>query len=63
MEFRSKHLLGLEGVSKEEITSILDTAESFLEVLKRPIPKVPSLRGITVANLFFEPSTRTRLSF
>ncbi len=63
MAFRRKHLLGLEGVSREEITSILDTAESFLEVLRRPIPKVPSLRGITVANLFFEPSTRTRLSF
>ncbi len=57
------HLLGLEGVSREVITEILDTAETFLEVLDRPIPKVPSLRGVTVANLFFENSTRTRISF
>jgi len=63
MEFNRKHLLGLEGFSKEEITLILDTAESFKEVLSRPIPKVPTLRGKTVVNLFFEPSTRTRISF
>jgi aspartate carbamoyltransferase catalytic subunit len=63
MVLKSKHLLGLEGMSKEEITLILDTAESFKEVLKRPIPKVPTLRGKTVVNLFFEPSTRTRISF
>jgi aspartate carbamoyltransferase catalytic subunit len=63
MELRRKHLLGLEGMSRGEITSILDTAESFREVLERPIPKVPSLRGKTIANVFFEPSTRTRLSF
>jgi len=58
-----KDLLGLEDLSAEEITSILDTARTFREVLDRPIPKVPSLRGMTAANLFFEPSTRTRLSF
>ena len=58
-----KHLLGLEGVSAEEITRILDTAESFKEVSERPVKKVPALRGMTVANLFFEPSTRTRISF
>ncbi len=58
-----EHLLGLEGIEKETITNILDTAEEFLKVLERPIPKVPSLRGVTVANLFFEPSTRTRISF
>lgn len=58
-----KDLLGLEDLSAEEITSILDTARTFREVLDRPIPKVPSLRGLTAANLFFEPSTRTRLSF
>src|SRR5262249_25565239 len=58
-----KDLLGLEALSAEEITSILDTARTFREVLDRPIPKVPSLRGLTAANLFFEPSTRTRLSF
>lgn len=58
-----KDLLGLEDLSAEEITSTLDTARTFREVLNRPIPKVPSLRGMTAANLFFEPSTRTRLSF
>jgi aspartate carbamoyltransferase catalytic subunit len=60
---RSKDLLGLENLSADEILSILDTARTFRKVLGRPIPKVPSLRGLTAANLFFEPSTRTRLSF
>jgi len=60
---RHKHLLGLEDYSAGEIHLILDTAESFLEVLERPIKKVPTLRGITVVNLFFENSTRTRISF
>ncbi len=63
MTLQSRHLLGLEGVSREEITLILDTSESFKEILQRPIPKVPTLRGKTVVNLFFEPSTRTRISF
>ncbi|MFQ5637010.1 MAG: aspartate carbamoyltransferase catalytic subunit [bacterium] len=63
MEFKRKHLLGLEGFTNKEIQIILDTAESFREVLTRPIPKVPTLRGKTVVNLFFEPSTRTRISF
>lgn len=63
MELQSRHLLGLEGVSKKDIQLILDTATSFKAVLERPIPKVPTLRGKTVANLFFEPSTRTRISF
>jgi aspartate carbamoyltransferase catalytic subunit len=58
-----KDLLGLEDLSAEEITSILDTGRTFREVLDRPIPKVPSLRGLTAANLFYEASTRTRLSF
>jgi aspartate carbamoyltransferase catalytic subunit len=58
-----KDLLGLEDLTADEILSILDTARTFREVLDRPIPKVPSLRGLTAANLFFEPSTRTRLSF
>ncbi len=58
-----KDLLGLEELDAAEIISILDTARSFREVLDRPIPKVPSLRGLTAANLFFESSTRTRLSF
>ncbi|MFZ5515570.1 MAG: aspartate carbamoyltransferase catalytic subunit [Candidatus Zhuqueibacterota bacterium] len=63
MDFKRKHLLGLEDVSAEEIALILDTAKSFKEVLDRPIPKVPTLRGKTIVNLFFEPSTRTRISF
>jgi len=56
-------LLGLEGVRKEDITLILDTAVSFKEVLERPIKKVPPLQGKTIVNLFFESSTRTRISF
>jgi aspartate carbamoyltransferase catalytic subunit len=61
--FQRKHLLGLEELSRAEIITILDTARSFREVLDRPVKKVPSLRGVTVCNAFFEPSTRTRLSF
>ena len=61
--FRRKHLLGLEDLSREEIEHILDTASSFREVIGRQVKKVPSLRGVTVCNTFFEPSTRTRLSF
>ncbi|MFC1543884.1 aspartate carbamoyltransferase catalytic subunit [Gemmatimonadota bacterium] len=57
------HLLGLEGVSASDINLILDTAESFREVLERPVPKVPTLTGVTVVNFFYEPSTRTRISF
>ena len=63
MSLSTRHLLGLQGLPKEDITLILDTAETFKEVLQRPIPKVPTLRGKTVVNLFFEPSTRTRISF
>ncbi|NOZ61412.1 MAG: aspartate carbamoyltransferase catalytic subunit [Calditrichaeota bacterium] len=63
MSFKRKHLLGLEDVSAEEITHILNTAETFKEVLARPIPKVPTLRGKTIVNLFYEASTRTRFSF
>lgn len=63
MQLKSRHLLGLEGVPKNDIGLILDTAVSFKKVLERPIPKVPTLRGKTVVNLFFEPSTRTRISF
>ncbi len=58
-----KDLLGLEELSKEEIELILDTAESFREISEREIKKVPALRGKTVVNLFYEPSTRTRISF
>ena len=63
MKLKRKHLLGLEGMTKDEISLILDTTEIFKEVLERPIRKVPTLRGITVVNLFYEPSTRTRISF
>jgi aspartate carbamoyltransferase catalytic subunit len=63
MKLNSRHLLGLDGVTKEELTLILDTAVSFREVLDRPIKKVPPLQGKTVVNLFFESSTRTRISF
>jgi aspartate carbamoyltransferase catalytic subunit len=58
-----KDLLSLEDLSKEEIEHVLDTAESFKEVSTRDVKKVPALRGKTVANLFFESSTRTRTSF
>lgn len=63
MSLSSKHLLGLEGVPKQDIELFLDTAKYFKEILERPIPKVPTLRGKTIVNLFFEPSTRTRISF
>lgn len=63
MVLSSRHLLGMEGVPAEDITRILDTAENLKTILSRPIPKVPTLRGITVVNLFFENSTRTRISF
>ncbi len=63
MKLKSRHLLGLDGMPKEEIALILDTAASFREVLDRPIKKVPPLQGKTVVNLFFESSTRTRISF
>jgi aspartate carbamoyltransferase catalytic subunit len=58
-----RHLLTTEGMTREEIEDLLDLSDEFVEVLERDIPKVPALRGATVANLFFEPSTRTRLSF
>jgi len=63
MTLKRGHLLDLESLTAEEITLILDTARSFREVIDRDIKKVPTLRGITVVNLFFEPSTRTRISF
>ena len=62
-QLHSRHLLGLEGVQPEDITLILNTAETFREVIDRRIKKVPTLRGITVVNLFYEPSTRTKISF
>ena len=60
---KHRHLLGLKDYPAEDIKSIIDTAFSFKEVLERPIKKVPSLNGKTIVNLFFENSTRTRISF
>jgi aspartate carbamoyltransferase catalytic subunit len=59
----TRHLLGIKNITAQDIELILETAKSFKEVINRPIKKVPSLRDITIANLFFENSTRTRLSF
>jgi aspartate carbamoyltransferase catalytic subunit len=61
--FNRKHLLGIRELEAGEITHLLDTAETFRDVSRREIKKVPALRGRTVINLFFEPSTRTRTSF
>jgi aspartate carbamoyltransferase catalytic subunit len=58
-----KHLLGIKHLKKEDVSLILRTADTFLDVINRPIKKVPSLRDLTIVNLFFENSTRTRLSF
>lgn len=63
LKWEKKHLLGIDELSSEEITLILDHAVGFKEVLSRAIPKVPTLRGKTVVSLFCEPSTRTRASF
>lgn len=62
-ELSVDHLLGIKYLTKEDIALIFETADHFKEVINRPIKKVPSLRDITIANLFFENSTRTRLSF
>ena len=63
MSFKHKHILGIEQMSKEDIEIILDTADAFKEINTRDIKKVPTLRGKTIINAFFEASTRTRLSF
>lgn len=63
MNFRHRHLLGIAELSRDDIRRILDQARTFREVLGRPIPVVPALRGRTIVNLFFEPSTRTATSF
>lgn len=63
MQLSQKHLLGIKNITADDINLILDTAVNFKEVINRPIKKVPSLRDITIANIFFENSTRTRLSF
>ncbi len=58
-----KHLLGIKDITRDDIELIFETAENFKEIINRPIKKVPSLRDVTIANIFFENSTRTRLSF
>jgi aspartate carbamoyltransferase catalytic subunit len=63
MSLSSRHLLGLQYLPREDIELILDTAKTFREILERPIKKVPTLQGTTIINLFFENSTRTRISF
>src|SRR5436189_3441297 len=63
MQLSTKHLLGIKDLSREDISLILSTATQFKEVLQRPIKKVPSLRDVTIVNLFYENSTRTRISF
>ena len=63
MKLSTKHLLGIRQLLKEDIETILSTATQFKEVLQRPVKKVPSLRDITIVNLFYENSTRTRISF
>src|SRR5438309_4998461 len=63
MQLSTKHLLGIKDLSKEDISLILSTATQFKEVLQRPVKKVPSLRDVTIVNLFYENSTRTRISF
>lgn len=63
MKLSTRNLLGIKDLTKEDIELILDTASQFKEVLQRPVKKVPSLRDVTIVNLFFENSTRTRMSF
>ncbi len=63
MKLSTQHLLGIKDLTKEDIGLFLDTATQFKEVLQRPVKKVPSLRDVTIVNLFYENSTRTRISF
>jgi len=63
MALSTKHLLGINDLTKEDIQLILSTASQFKEVLQRPVKKVPTLRDVTIVNLFYENSTRTRISF
>ena len=62
-QISTKHLLGIKDLTPADIHLIFETADQFIEVINRPIKKVPSLRDTTIVNLFFENSTRTRISF
>ena len=62
-QLSTKHLIGIKDLNSEDIRLILNTADNFKEVINRPIRRVPSLRDTTIANLFFENSTRTKISF
>ncbi|MBE7179372.1 MAG: aspartate carbamoyltransferase, partial [Mucilaginibacter polytrichastri] len=62
-QLSTRHLLGIKDLTRRDIELIFETADTFKDVLNRPIKKVPSLRDVTIANIFFENSTRTRLSF
>src|SRR5690606_30908471 len=62
-QLSTQHILGIKDLTLKDIELILETAQTFKDVLNRPIKKVPSLRDVTIANIFFENSTRTRLSF
>src|SRR6187455_2534243 len=62
-ELSVNHLLGIKYINRDDINLIFETSDQFKEVINRPIKKVPSLRDVTIANLFFENSTRTRISF
>lgn len=63
MKLSTRHLLGIKDLNREDIQLILSTAQQFKDVLQRPVKKVPSLRDVTIVNLFYENSTRTRMSF
>ncbi len=63
MQLSTKHLLGIKDLLPGDISLILSTASQFKEVLQRPVKKVPTLRDVTIVNLFYENSTRTRISF
>jgi len=63
MSLSTKHLLGIRDLTRDDIALYLNTARHFKEVLQRPVKKVPSLRDVTIVNLFYENSTRTRISF
>src|SRR6201990_915818 len=63
MKLSTRHLLGIKDLTADDISTILTTAKEFKDVLQRPVKKVPSLRDVTIVNLFYENSTRTRISF